>query len=88
MLKLWGFCCSSPFWYGSFVELASADKPAGDALPDTSVNGLTDHICLSRVGYMGSILHAPRWDSGKLNTLLFHEFWNRKRDHVAFYTGK
>ena len=36
--------CSSLFSYGSFVELASADKTAGDALPDIPVNGLTDHI--------------------------------------------
>ena len=27
---------------GSFVELASADKPAGDALPDISEDGPTD----------------------------------------------
>ena len=26
-----------------FFELASADKPAGDALPDTSKHGFTDH---------------------------------------------
>ena len=32
------------FCYGSFVELASADKRAGEALPDIPVNGLTDHI--------------------------------------------
>ena len=28
----------------SFVEVASAEKPAGDALPDIPVDGLTDHI--------------------------------------------
>jgi len=85
------YCWTCLFCSGSFVEVASADKPAGNALPDISVNGLTDHLLnkrLSRVRYMGSILHVPRWGSGQLNTLLFHEFWNRRRDHVAFYTGK
>ena len=68
--------------------LVSADKPAGAALPDISANGLTDHSLikrLSRVRYMGSILHVPRWGSGQLNIFVpFHEFWNRRRDHVAF----
>ena len=37
------YCCSSLFCYGSFVELASADKPASDAHLDISEDGLTDH---------------------------------------------
>ena len=45
----------------SFVEVASAEKPAGDALPDIPVDGLTEHILsyhLSRVGHMGFILQC------------------------------
>ena len=76
MLRLWAFwvpyrrlyCSSFFFSYGSYVELASADKPAGDALPGIdalpgmSVDGLIDHTLtyrLSRVGYMvPNILYA------------------------------
>ena len=39
-------CCSFLFSEGSFVELASADKPAGDALPDISEDGPTDHTLI------------------------------------------
>ena len=79
------------FCYGSFVELASADKRAGEALPDIPVNGLTDHIVtwrLSRVGYMGSKLHVPLWATEQLTTSVSDDFWNRKRDLVAFYLVK
>jgi len=40
------------------------------------------------VGYMGSILHVPLWASAQLTTLVFGDFWNRKRDLVAFYLEK
>ena len=43
---------------------------------------------MSHVGYMSSILHVHLWASAQLTTLVFCDFWNRKRDLVAFYLVK
>ena len=99
VLKLWGFrvscpllyCCSSFFCSGSFVELVSADKPAGDALPDTSENGPTDHTLiehLAHVGYVGYMLHVPLLGTAQLTALISGYFCNTKRDLIIFYLVK
>ena len=40
-------------------------------------------LALSRVWYVASLIHVPRWVSVELNTLIFKFFWSGKRDLVA-----
>lgn len=40
-------------------------------------------LVLSRVWYVASLIHVPRWVSIKLNSLIFKFFWSGKRDLLA-----
>ena len=40
-------------------------------------------LALSRVWYVASLIHVPRWVIAELNTLIFKFFWRGKRDLVA-----
>ena len=40
-------------------------------------------LALSRVWYVASLIHVPRWVGAELNTLIFKFFWSGKRDLVA-----
>ena len=40
-------------------------------------------LVLSRVWYVASLVHVPRWVSAEINSLIFKFFWNGKRDLVA-----
>ena len=40
-------------------------------------------LALSRVWYVASLVHVPRWASIELNSLIFKFFWGGKRDLVA-----
>ena len=40
-------------------------------------------LALSRVWYMASLIHVPRWVSAEINSLMFNFFWGGKRDLVA-----
>ena len=40
-------------------------------------------LALSRVWYVGSLSHVPRWVISELNSLIFNFFWAGRRDLVA-----
>ena len=40
-------------------------------------------LVLSRVWYVASLVHVPRWVSAEINSLIFNFFWSGKRDLVA-----
>ena len=40
-------------------------------------------LALSRVWYVASLIHVPRWVSVEINSLVFKFFWGGKRDLVA-----